>query len=195
MKDKARITAMVCTSAAGVKVPLAIIGKPKKSRSFRLSPGRGIPKNYKDQKNAWFDRGITKWWVWNVLHKHVLEKHGDVPFIIILDGCKAHEGIPSSELPEKCHFIFLPPNLTSRHQPADLGMISTLKVGYKTIMLTTLLDILDDPRHFERALREGKQVTRGLRGIYHASDPHLWDAISMLTAAWGAADENAKYAT
>ena len=195
MKDKHRLTVMVCTSAAGAKVPLAIVGKPKKPRCFRLSPDGKIPKYYKDQKDAWFDKSITKWWLWYVLLPHVKSEFGDVHFIIILDNCSAHKGIPANQLPAKCHLIFLPPNLTSRHQPADMGMISTLKVGYKTHMLRALLCILDDAAAYATAISEGERQVSGLKGLQHASDPHIWDAMEILRSVWDENNDDAKYAT
>jgi hypothetical protein len=54
MKDKTRITAMICTAADGSKVPLAIVGKPKKTTCFRISDDEP-PIVYTNHKNAWFD--------------------------------------------------------------------------------------------------------------------------------------------
>ena len=36
---------------------------------------------------------------------------------------------------------FLPPNMTSKLQPDDMEIIYTFKVGYKTIILISILDI------------------------------------------------------
>lgn len=38
MKDKNRITLMVCTSASGAKCPLSIVGKAKKPKCFEMCP-------------------------------------------------------------------------------------------------------------------------------------------------------------
>jgi Tc5 transposase DNA-binding domain/DDE superfamily endonuclease len=58
MKDKTRITLMVCTSADGCKVPLSVVGKPKKPVCFRLCEQETPPMAYKDQKNVWYDTRI-----------------------------------------------------------------------------------------------------------------------------------------
>lgn len=76
-----------------------------------------------------------------------------------------------------------------------MGMISTLKVGYKTTMLRCLLAIVDDPEQYVTAVREGARAKSGMKGIQHAHEPHVWDAMVMCMAAWGADDPNAKYAT
>ena len=59
MKDKARITLMVATSA-GSKGPLAVIGTAAEPRCFsqltRVDGKRQTPIKYTSQKNAWFDK-------------------------------------------------------------------------------------------------------------------------------------------
>lgn len=65
MKDKNRITVMVCTSAAGDKVHLAVIGKAKRPTCWDLC-GNKPPIAYNNQDNAWFDRTITVWWILKV---------------------------------------------------------------------------------------------------------------------------------
>jgi hypothetical protein len=67
-------------------------------------------------------------------------------------NCSAHK-LPDNEMKElerKNIFIkFLPPNLTSKRQPADMVMIASLKVGYKSLMLNELLDLFDEGGGFE----------------------------------------------
>ena len=50
MKDKTRITLMVCTAASGGKVPLAMIGKSKSPRCFDHLPQKVPPMAYLNQK-------------------------------------------------------------------------------------------------------------------------------------------------
>ena len=66
MKDKTRVTLMVCTSAAADKCPLAIVGKPKQPRCFNLCINKKPPLPYINQSNAWFNQSITLWWIHNV---------------------------------------------------------------------------------------------------------------------------------
>ena len=92
MKDKARITLMVCTAADGSKLPLALVGKPKKPRCFNLlSNPSSPPIAYTSQRNAWFDRKVTTWWIRNVFWKQHKLKHGDVNCILLLDNCSGHD--------------------------------------------------------------------------------------------------------
>ena len=144
MKDKTRVTLMVCTAVDGSKVLLAVVGKPKKPMCFRVQTRNGHPPiPYTNQSNAWFDQEITIWWIRVVLWPYHLKTHGDRACVLLLDNCCAHK-VDTARLRSNLHILFLPPNVTNTRQPADMGMIASLKVGYKTKMLSTLLDIFDE---------------------------------------------------
>jgi hypothetical protein len=100
-----RITVMVCISATGKKVPLAIIGTSAKPVCFRLCENNEPPIKYTNQANAWFDKQITKWWLSNVLAPYLRRKHGDQKcillmifvyfnLILLIDNCPAHMDLP-----------------------------------------------------------------------------------------------------
>ena len=65
MKAKERITPMLCTSAVGENVPLAVVGKSKRPQCWDLC-GNNPPIAYTNQANAWFDKAVTKWWLQDV---------------------------------------------------------------------------------------------------------------------------------
>lgn len=185
MKDKTRVTAMICTAADGTQTPIAIIGKAKKPSCFQLhDPATALPLPYKEQKNAWFDKSITLWWINSVFWPEHLRKHGDVNAILILDNCSAHN-IDMSRIPARLTIKFLPPNVTSRHQPADMGMIAALKAGYKAMFLRYLLDIFDKEGGFEAAAVSRARQRRGCRGVQHGGKPHILDCMFMLKDVWG----------
>jgi hypothetical protein len=142
MKYKTRIAIKVCTASDGTKVPLSVIGKPKKPVCFSLVEGGKPPLAYKNQRNAWFDKSITIWWIVTAFWPFHLRTQGNVKAVLLMDNCSAHD-IDASDVPANLLLIFLPPNMTSMHQPADMGMIASLKVGYKMGMLTKLLAIFD----------------------------------------------------
>ena len=157
MKSKDRITLMVCTAANGDKIPLAIVGKsqvPQCLGKVRYkNETRFIfersPIAYTSQTKAWFTQEITLAWVKEIFWPCHLQKHGDVIAILILDNCTAHNGLDDPQvckeygLPAKLIVIFLPPNVTSRAQPADMCIIACLKVGYRVLMLEELLQLYD----------------------------------------------------
>ena len=146
MKSKDRITMMIAIAANGDKLPLAVVGKTKNPRCFKLKPS---PLPYTHEKNAWFTQTITVWWILNVFWPYHLKYHGDVNALLLLENCSAHKDLDQPSvckqflIPDKCHIMFLPPNTTSRMQPADMGIIATMKVGYKLKLLQELLVVYD----------------------------------------------------
>ena len=110
---------------------------------------------------------------------------GDVNAILILDNCSAHN-IDMSNIPPRLTIKFLPPDVTSRHQPADMGMIAAaLKVGYKAMFLRYLLDIFDKEGGFKAAAASRALQRRGCRGLQHGGKPHILDCMVMLKDVWG----------
>jgi hypothetical protein len=109
---------------------------------------------YKNQRNAWFDKNITVWWLNTVFWPCHLKKHGNVKAVLLFDNWSAHfvdrQLVRAPE--DKLKIGYFPPNMTSNHQPADMGMIATIKVGYyKASLLRTLLQIFDEEGGFEKA--------------------------------------------
>ena len=52
---------------------------------------------------------------------------------------------------EEMFYLVFPPNVTSTRQPADMGTIICLKVEWKTIMLSKLIDVFDAEGGYELA--------------------------------------------
>ena len=59
MKDKSRITLIVCTAADESKSSLAIVGKPKKASCFAELSNKKPPIAYMNHRAAWFDNNVT----------------------------------------------------------------------------------------------------------------------------------------
>lgn len=82
MKDKTRITLMLCCSAAK-KAPLAIVGKSADPRCFSALPKlqgvRLTPMKYTIQTNAWFDTKVMFWWLTEVFWPHCNTMHMNKP--------------------------------------------------------------------------------------------------------------------
>lgn len=186
MKDKDRVTIMVCTSATGKKLPLAMVGTAKTPHCFRLVDS--VPMAYTHQSKGWFDRTVTIWWINTVLVPNHRRIYGEVPLLLILDNCPAHHGVSKDAYPSIVHIEFLPPNLTSKHQPADQGMIAALKVGYKLHMLRKLLAICENPDEYQAAREAAKSAKRGCVGLEYAHKPHLLDAMQILNHIWEGSD-------
>ena len=163
---------MVCTSATGEKFPLAIVGTAAKPPCWCLCDNKP-PLPCTLQKNAWFDKEVTICWLKTVISSRCFVLHGEKKCTLILDNCPAHIGI--KDLPNNIIVVFLPPNLTSRYQPADQGIISTL---------SRLLNIFDDDAKYTAAKEAAKTQRRGCKGIRHGMKPHIIDAIQILGEVW-----------
>jgi hypothetical protein len=183
MKDKTRVTVMVCTASNGDKVPLAIIGKSKKPLCFGQVNNK-LPIAYKGQANAWFTKDITVWWLLEVFIPHHEKRYGKSSnAILLLDNCSAHK-IDMNILPAWLKIVFFPPNVTNKHQPADMGMINALKVGYKTKMMTQLLEVFDQEGGYEDAARRRKATKKGCRGLKLGGKATILDAMLILDEIW-----------
>jgi hypothetical protein len=99
-------------------------------------------------------------WPWHLAH---LAHHGNVCFLLLLDNCPAHVDLDKNKLPAKLVLLFFPPNCTSFLQPADMGMIACLKLGYKANMLRRLLAICDDDSLYKEALVQENEQEEAVR--------------------------------
>ena len=80
-------------------------------------------------------------------------------------------------LPEWLKIVFLPPSVTNRSQSANtnsMGMITSLKIGYKTKMLGNLLTIFDEQGGYENAVRRRKTTPKGCRGLEDNFGCHVY---------------------
>lgn len=103
-------------------VLLALVGSAKNPNCLSMCDRPPIA--YTNQENAWFDRSTTVWWFKNVFLTLCRNRWGDDQVILILDNCPCHLKIVLTDVPENIVIIYLPENLTSRHQPCDLGIIA-----------------------------------------------------------------------
>ena len=185
MKSKDRVTAMICTSAAGHKIPLLIVGKPKLPHSIRYLNAGKFPIPYTNQHYAWFDKKITMHWINTVFWPYHVKAHGNKKALLILDNCTAHKDLETiCHLPDKLKIVFFPPSSASFLQPADMGMVATIKMKYKALMLRTLLAICDDEESYKQAIARGRKARRGCKGMEHCAKANLFNALEMLNTVW-----------
>ena len=182
MKAKERNTLMVCISAVGEKLPLSVVGKAMRPQCWDLC-GNKPPVSYTNQTNARFDRQVTHWWIWEVVFAWYKQRHGELPCLLILDNCPAHEGI-GKICPSAVCIKFLPRNLTSRFQLMDQGITHCLKVGYTTNLLRSLLSVYDDDTVTKAAPDAGKRQRRRCKGMAHGHKPHILDAMTIIKGIW-----------
>ena len=66
--------------------------------------------------------------------------------VLIVDNCAAHPKVQNLKAME---LAFLPPNITSKRQPCDMGIINSLKSFYRTSLLRRLVQHIDDDKTLE----------------------------------------------
>ena len=175
MASKTRITLMTATSCAGVKLPLFAVGKSMKPRCFK---GRKPAIRYMNQQNAWFDTLIANLWV-RIFLKWKKKMYGDhCKVVLILDNCSCHKKIDNPS-PEEVEILFLPPNVTSNHQPMDMGLIAALKVNYKRRVLQKLLKFYDAEEAYAQVASPS-----AVKGLSTGSPPNLLDALQLCKEEW-----------
>ena len=106
--------------------------------------------------------------------------------ILFLYNCSAHTIYDEEKykLPKRIFVFFLPLNVTNTHQPADVGTISSIKVGYKVTLLDQLLPIFDIEGRYIRAYAKRKNQNRGCKVIDFGGNPHLLDSTRILKPIW-----------
>ena len=161
---------MVRAASHGTKVPLSIIGKPKKPVCFSLAEG-GKPLLLCNQARAWLDKKRCNLVGHHSIWPFHLCTQGNVEAALVLDNCAAHN-IDISDTPDKLLLIFSPPNVTSAHQePADAGLIASLKVDHERELLAKVPPIFDTNAHPKNEAEFGGK-------------PHLLDAVTTAHHSW-----------
>lgn len=115
------------------KLKFVLIGKSAKPRCFRGV--KNLPLTYYSNKKAWMTSELFEKWLLN-LDKQFLLQNRKVLFLI--DNCPAHPSIDHQLKAIK--LIFFPPNMTSKLQPLDQGIIKSFKFHYKRRILQKVLD-------------------------------------------------------
>ena len=81
----------------------------------------------------------------------------EIHCVLILDNLSGQTHFSAYEksiLPEQLNLLYLPPNVTSHHHTCDMGIIASVKVGYKSELLRKLLTFFDIPGGYEKAATE-----------------------------------------
>ncbi|XP_024634731.1 CENP-B homolog protein 2-like [Medicago truncatula] len=121
-QDKERLTVVICCNEDGSeKIPLWIIGKCAKPRCFKNVNMNSFDCQYRANKKAWMTSVLFDEYV----RSFDQMMHGR-RVLLVVDNCPAHprniEGLRNVEL------FFLPPNVTSKIQPCDAGIIRAFKM-------------------------------------------------------------------
>ena len=74
--------------------------------------------------------------------------------------------------------------MTNTHQPADMGVITSIKVGYKVTLLENLLYKFNIKGGYLRAYAKRKNQNRGYKRIGFVGNPHLLDRVIIIKPIW-----------
>ena len=117
---------------------------------------------------------------------------GNVCALLLLYNCSAHKVLDNNRLPAKPLIISFHPNVTNQHQPADMGIVAAMKVGYRAHMLSIILDIFHEPDGYKNAELARARRPRGCKGVHYGGKATILDAMSFLLEVW---EHDSKYAT
>lgn len=155
--SKERVTVLIGSNMSGTeKLPMLVIGKSKAPRCFKGV--KSLPVLYEANKKAWVTQQIFESYVRRLDRKFDLEGR---KILLFVDNCAAHGHINNLK---SVRVEFLPP----KHDKCPTtdgpqGVIRTLKVNYRSCLLSRVVVCLDS----------GKVYSVDLLG-----------ALSMLADAW-----------
>ena len=139
-----------------------VIGKSNKPRCFKGI--KSTPCRYRAQKKSWMDSKLFEEWVREQGRKFALE---GLKVAVVIDNCTAH---PNIENLKSITLYFRPPNTTSCLQPMDQGVIRSLKCKYRTRIIKTIINAIDN----------GKQMP----------SITILEAMKMLAHSWSEVSES-----
>jgi hypothetical protein len=71
-----------------------------------------------------------------------------------------------------------------------MGMIASLKLGYRVLLLQTLLDVFDQPNGFKKVEVAHLKQPKGCCGMVYGGKPTVLDAMNLLLEVWS---DDSKY--
>lgn len=136
--SKERVTCLLATNMTGTeKLKIFLIGKSAKPRCFRGNTHLSV--TYKSNKKAWMTADLFETWLLE-LDKYFLRHNRKV--LLIIDNCPAHPQL--SHKLKAIKLEFFPPNMTSKLQPLDQGIIKCFKFHYRRRILEKILDSFEN---------------------------------------------------
>ena len=154
VQSKQRLSIAICCNADGSeKLEIWVIGKYQNPRCLKNINRNQLGVIYRANSNAWMTTFLFHEWIQWFDRKMFGRK-----VALILDNCPSHK-LNGIEL-ENVTIIFLPPNVTSKIQPCDAGIIRTFKACYRKRFIRAILD------GYEQKQGEPEKINI-LNAIYH----------------------------
>ena len=173
--QKDRCTILFGGNASGdYKLKPFLIHKAKNPRCFTKNKivTSQLPVHYRFNKTAWMSKLLFKDWFENCFIPNVKNycKRKNIAYkiLLVLDNATGH-GKELANVDENVKIVFLPPNTTSLIQPMDQGLIATFKVGFKHLLMTQAIKVVDG--RTTNLIQFLKKIT-------------ILDAIKLIDKAW-----------
>lgn len=157
--SKERVTCLFAANMDGSeKLKIVLIGKSEKPRCFRGI--KWLPVQYLSNSKAWMTSIIFENWL-ITLDKMFTASGRKV--LMLIDNCPAHPPGVGSKL-KSIELKFFPPNMTSKLQPLDQGVIENIKCNYRRRILSKTINQIEE----------------------HQTHPKLTllDCVEQITKAW-----------
>ncbi len=142
-KKHERLTLALCCNGDGSdKLPLWVIGKLKNPRCFKNINVTSLGCVYRNNASAWMTHIIFLEWL-RAFDLHVSGRK----VLLILDNFSGHspvEKIPNHIRLRNTTILYLPPNMTSKIQQCNAGIIRNFKAYYHRRFNRALLQRIED---------------------------------------------------
>jgi Mor family transcriptional regulator len=166
-----RMTVLCCANATGShKLPLACIGRGKKSRTFTANESKNLTVVYFSQETAWMSSEIfTEWFHHHFVpsvREHLRGQGLAESALLLIDRNSSHPSDQHLRSDDNCFFVqYFNSKVKSLVQPMEQGIVSDMKLLYRYNLLTELIDSKKSTNEFHK----------------------MWsikDAIKIISGAW-----------
>ena len=136
-ETKDRLTILLCANMSDTeKLELLMIVKSQNPRCFKHMDFSQMPAQWKANKKAWMNSSIFGEWLKDINNKMKRQKR---KILLFIDNATSHPHLEFSNIELK----FFPANCTSQLQPMDQGIIQSMKLSYRKLLLLDLLSRVD----------------------------------------------------
>lgn len=180
-ESKERLTILLCANATGSeKLKPLVIGKSQRPRCFKnIRDLTSLPVTYCANKCAWMTSSvrfnhnfsIVTLYIIQIFSSWLLDMNNKMrissrKILLILDNCPPH--VAADLNLSNIKVVFLPPNVTSKLQPLDRGVILSFKIKYRKLILSKTITLMDDSND--------KPTIDILEAVYSISS--AWNSVS-----------------